>query len=108
MPAKAKTAVKRRANKRRATKPAPPKGYVMSVDDLAALTGASRNNTYRAVASGVYPSIRHGRKIMVLVAPALAILSGEREPGPSRRPSGRTSRERRPHRGETGRLSYAP
>ncbi len=60
----------------------PPTGYVMSVEQLAELTGCSRNNAYAAVRDGLYPSLRHGTKIQVLVLPTLQILRGERVPGP--------------------------
>ena len=59
----------------------PPTGYTMSVLQLAQLTQSDRNAAYRAVQQGVYPSIRQGRSIKVLVVPTLQILRGEREPG---------------------------
>src|SRR5262249_11539230 len=57
------------------------KRLVMSVEELADLTGCGRNNAYAAVKFGVYPSLRQGKTIKVLVQPTLAILRGERPPG---------------------------
>jgi len=65
----------------------PPTDYTMSVDDLAELTGMSRNQAYISVNRGVYPSIRGEKKgsvVKVLTVPTLAILRGEIPPGPSR------------------------
>lgn len=60
----------------------PPKGFVMSVEDLRNLRGAGgKNSTYGLLHQGVYPSIRENGRIMVLTIPTLAILRGEREPG---------------------------
>jgi hypothetical protein len=55
----------------------------MSVKDLAKITGKSLKTSYKKVNAGFYPSIRLGRgQITVLTEPTLAILRGERPPGP--------------------------
>lgn len=61
----------------------PPTGRGMSVEELSKLTGKSLKTSYKKVNAGFYPSIRLGRgQITVLTEPTMAILRGEREPGP--------------------------
>src|SRR5580704_13865907 len=68
----------------------PPKGFTMSVHDLAELTGSGRNQAYEAVRQGVYPSVRVGKSgaIKVLTLPTLRILRGEQPPGEPAHPAG--------------------
>ena len=74
----------------------PPTGYTMSIRELAELDGSSRNTAYAAVAAGRYPALSHGRNIRVLTVPALAILRGERPPGPLPDDPARITKKRRP------------
>jgi len=98
---KRRQAVKRKKAARRARNQAengsrplsldnPPKGFTMSVDDLAELIGSGRNQAYEAVRQGVYPSVRAGKKgaIKVLTLPTLRILRGEQPPGEPAHPAG--------------------
>jgi hypothetical protein len=75
----------------------PPTSYTMTVAELAELVGMGRSQAYAAVASGIYPCIHTGKKgstFRILTAPTLAILRGERPPGPLRRPRAGTTRRR--------------
>jgi hypothetical protein len=78
--AKAQTARRRRrANK--AKEIDFEKRLTISPVEAAEAAGYGRNQMYAALESGFFPSIRNGRKRLVLTKPFLAILRGEVPPG---------------------------
>jgi excisionase family DNA binding protein len=59
----------------------------LTVPEVAALLGLSRNGTYAAIAAGEIPSIRIGRRLLVSKAALGRMLTGvppARDGGPSR------------------------
>ena len=47
---------------------------VLTVDETAEVLGISRNSAYKAVAEGQIPSIRVGKRILVLLKPLTKML----------------------------------
>ena len=47
---------------------------VLTVDETAEVLGISRNSAYKAVAEGQIPSIRVGKRILVLRKPLIKML----------------------------------
>lgn len=63
-----------------ASGPRPTERQVMTVEEVAAALGLSRNSAYAAVADGQIPSIRIGRRIFVPKAAFHRLLEGP-QPG---------------------------
>lgn len=76
--AKART-IRRRSNK--STEIDYEKRLTIPPEQAAVIAGYGRNQMYSATKSGFFPSIRNGRKILLLSKPFFAILRGERPPG---------------------------
>jgi hypothetical protein len=77
-----RTTATKKAKQRKFSLSNPPDTFTVGAREVAELEHSSRNVAYRNIAAGRYPYIQHGRNIRVLTAPLLAILKGERPPGP--------------------------
>jgi hypothetical protein len=66
--------------KARNSQPAEP-GMIMPFAELQAKTDTGRNQLYRMLADGVFPTIKTGRRFRILRVPTEAILRGEMPPG---------------------------
>lgn len=77
-----RSTTKKKAKQRKFSLSNPPDTFTVGAREVAELEHSSRNVAYRNIAAGRYPYIQHGRTIRVLTAPLLAILRGERPPGP--------------------------